>query len=202
MFTPPVFDESRLDILHDAIDRAGLATLVTIGDGLEATHLPLVLDPTEGEYGTLYGHMARANPQATAGQALAIFTGPDAYVTPSWYPSKAQTGKVVPTWNYVAVHATGDLEVFDDPDALLAVVTKLTAKHEADRAQPWAVTDAPPDFIAAHLKNIIGIRLSIARLQGKWKMSQNRSPADRQGVIDGLTEAGENAVVAAMAAEE
>lgn len=118
--------------------------------------------------------------------ALAIFTGPDAYITPSWYAAKAENGKVVPTWNYVTVHAYGDLEVFDDADRLLGLVTKLTERHEGGRAEPWAVTDAPADYIQSHLKGIVGFKLTIARVEGKWKLSQNRSREDRLGVIAGL----------------
>ena len=153
-----------------------------------ATPLPLILDETEGELGTLYGHIARANPQwkTDAGEAMAIFMGPDAYVTPSWYATKQETGKVVPTWNYIAVHAYGPVEFFDEPERLLEAVTRLTRLHEADRPEPWAVTDAPADFIEAQLRGIVGVRLPIIRLDAKRKMSQNRNEADRAGVVRGL----------------
>ncbi len=138
----------------------------------------------------LIGHLARANPQwrdlADGVAALAIFHGPHAYVSPSWYATKQETGKVVPTWNYVAVHAYGRLKVFDDPDRLYEVVGRLTEVHEADRAEPWSVTDAPAGFIRSQLKGIVGLELGVERLEGKWKLSQNRPVADREGVIAGL----------------
>ena len=193
--------------MHEAIRQAGLGTLVTLGpDGMEATHLPMLVDPEPAPFGTLKGHVARANPQWRRAlgdvQALAIFLGPDAYITPAWYETKRQTGKVVPTWNYVAIHAYGPLSFYEDADRLLALVTKLTETHEAGRAQPWAVSDAPKDFIAGMLKAIVGFELPIARLEGKWKMSQNRPPADRTGVVAGLTAeggAGEAAVAEIVA---
>jgi transcriptional regulator len=141
----------------------------------------------------LYGHLARANPQGrepASGAALAIFSGPDAYVTPSWYATKRETGRVVPTWNYVAVHAYGTAEFFDEADRLLAVVTRLTERHEGARPAPWAVGDAPAEFVAGQLRGIVGLRLPIARLVGKRKMSQNRSAADRAGVAAGLSAGG------------
>ena len=206
MYVPSHFKEDRVPVLHDAIRRAGLATLVTLSpDGLGASHVPMLLDSAPTPFGTLYGHIARANPQwrSTAPdlQALAIFLGPDAYITPSWYETKRRTGQVVPTWDYVAVHAHGRVRFFDDTERLLAVVTKLTEAHEAARPKPWAVSDAPEEYIRTHLKNIVGLELPIARLEGKWKMSQNRPAEDRAGVVDGLErEGGEpgNAVAAIM----
>lgn len=191
MYTPAHFREERLPVLHEAIGQTRLCNLVTLGrNGLEASHIPVLLEPEEGPNGTLYGHLARGNPQwklvDKSIQALAIFMGPDAYVSPSWYAEKARNGKVVPTWNYVTVHAYGDLDFFDGKDRLLALVTKLTEKHEGKRAEPWAVSDAPPDYIQAHLNGIVGFKLPIARIEGKWKMSQNRSLDDRQGVVAGL----------------
>ncbi|MCW2248381.1 transcriptional regulator [Azospirillum fermentarium] len=201
MHVPPAFAENRLPVLFDAIRRAGLATLVTMGtEGLEATPLPLLLDEAEGERGTLYGHLSRGNPQwrrfDSRVEALVMVQGPDAYVTPSWYPTKAGTGKVVPTWNYVAVHAYGPLEVFEDAGRLHGVVARLSDRHEAGRADPWGVDDAPADFIAAQLKGIVGIRIPIARIEGKWKASQNRTPADRAGVAAGLAAEGQGAMAA------
>lgn len=190
MYVPPAFREDDLAALHRAIRDARLANLVTAtAEGLVATPLPLFLVPEEGPYGTLYGHLARANPQwklPPKGNAMALFTGSDAYVSPSWYPSKREHGKVVPTWNYVAVHAYGPAEFFDDADRLLEVVTRLTDLHERSRAEPWAVTDAPEAFIRAQLKGIVGLRLPIRHLEGKRKMSQNRGAADRAGVAAGL----------------
>ena len=147
MYVPPAFREDDLAALHATMREVRLANFVTATDeGLVATPLPLLLAPEEGPYGTLYGHLARANPQwrlPPTGDAMALFQGPDAYVTPSWYPSKLEHGKVVPTWNYVAVHAYGPAEFFEDADRLLGVVTRLTDLHERSRAEPWAVTDAP-----------------------------------------------------------
>ena len=169
---------------------ARLSTLVTAtSEGLIATPLPLILDESEGEHGVLYGHLAKANPQwklPAAGEALAIFSGPDAYVTPSWYAAKREHGKVVPTWNYVAVHAYGQAEFFEDEDRLREVVTRLTNLYEHPRAEPWAVTDAPEVFIKSQLKGIVGLRLPVSRIEGKRKMSQNRSAEDRDGVAQGL----------------
>ena len=190
MYTPPAFKEETLSVLHDIIDAASLSTFVTAtADGLLATPLPLLLDRDEGPHGTLYGHVARANPQGTTpaiGAAMATFMGPDAYISPSWYASKREHGKVVPTWNYVAVHAYGAAEFFTDEDRLLDVVTRLTNRHEKARTEPWQVSDAPAAFVKAQLRGIIGIRLPIDRLDGKRKMSQNRSTEDRAGVSAGL----------------
>ncbi len=199
MYTPPLFREDRIDVLHDAIRRTRLATLVTLTqDGLIASHVPMLLDPDPAPYGTLLGHLARPNPQARGalGEALAIFQSPDAYITPSWYATKRATGKVVPTWNYVAIHAYGTPEFFHDRERLREVVTMLTAREEAPRAEPWAVTDAPADFIDGMLNGIVGFALPIARLEGKWKMSQNRPAEDRAGVIEGLEEEGRADVAA------
>jgi len=210
MYVPPAFREDRPKILRAAIRASGLAILVTFGpEGLIASHVPMLLDEPEGpetagRHGVLVGHIARANPQWRASaadvQALAIFPGPDAYVSPSLYATKRESGKVVPTWNYVAVHAYGALAFFDDPHELHALVSRLTASHEAARPAPWAVTDAPASFIASQLKGIVGFRLEIARLEGKWKMSQNRPMADRVGVIEGLRHEGAPEVAAAVAA--
>jgi transcriptional regulator len=191
MYIPTHFREDRVDVLHEAIRSAGPATLVSMTpDGLFASHAPLMLDPDPAPYGTLIGHLARANPHANIAdpsvQTLVIFHGPNGYITPSYYPTKRQHGKVVPTWNYVAIHAYGTLQAFDDPDRLLDVVTRLTVQHETERSQPWAVSDAPADFIQGMLRGIYGIALPIVRLEGKIKMSQNRPEADRDGVITGL----------------
>jgi transcriptional regulator len=190
MYTPPAFrDENRAGLLA-TMHAARLANFVTAtADGPLVTPLPLLIDESEGEHGVIYGHIAKANPQwrvPPVGEGLAIFMGPDAYVTPAWYATKQETGKVVPTWNYVAVHAHGPVEFFDDPDRLLDIVTRLTNLHEDSRAKPWAVNDAPADFIAAQLRGIVGLRMPITRLEGKRKMSQNRNGADRAGVAAGL----------------
>lgn len=194
MYTPPAFREDDAATLRQIMRAARLATLVTATtEGLLATPLPLFLEEGEGEHGVLYGHVARANPQwktPPIGEALVLFAGADAYITPSWYAAKAEHGKVVPTWNYEAVHAYGTAEFFDDPARLLDAVTRLTALYEGPRAEPWAVSDAPEAFVAAQLRGIVGVRLPISRIEGKRKMSQNRSEADRAGVAAGLAESG------------
>ncbi|MCP3416298.1 transcriptional regulator [Bradyrhizobium sp. USDA 4501] len=190
MYIPSPFRDDDLENMRATIRCARLANLITATSGGPlATPLPLLLDESEGEHGTLYGHLAKRNPQwriATIGDAMAIFTGPEAYVTPSWYPSKRQAEHVVPTWNYIAVHAHGPIEFFDDPDRLLEIVTRLTNIHETSRATPWAVSDAPVDFIAAQLREIVGVRIPITRVESKRKMSQNRPMPDRIGVATGL----------------
>ncbi|MET0742371.1 MAG: FMN-binding negative transcriptional regulator, partial [Microvirga sp.] len=186
----PAFREDDRATVLAAIRAARLATFVTAtAEGPLATPLPLFLDEAEGEHGVIYGHLAKANPQwriPPVGEGLAIFTGPDAYVTPAWYETKQETGKVVPTWNYAAVHAHGPIEFFTDARRLLEVVTRLTELHEGSRPAPWAVDDAPADFIASQLRGIVGLRMPITRLEGKHKMSQNRTAADRAGVAAGL----------------
>ena len=194
MYTPPAFrDDDRASLLA-TMRAVRLANFVTAtADGPLVTPLPLLIDEDEGEHGVIYGHLAKANPQwrvPPLGESLAIFMGSDAYVTPAWYATKAETGKVVPTWNYVAVHARGPVEFFHDPDRLLEAVTRLTNLHEGPRAVPWAVSDAPADFISAQLRGIVGLRMPITRLEGKRKMSQNRNEADRAGVVAGLSASG------------
>ena len=190
MYIPPAFREDDPAALRAIMRAARLATLVTATpEGLVATPLPLFLDEADGDHGVLYGHLARANPQwqlPVKGEALALFAGPDAYVTPSWYAAKTEHGKVVPTWNYVAVHAYGPVEFFEDAERLRQVVTRLTDLHEAARAAPWKVADAPEPYIAAQLRGIVGLRMPITRIEGKRKLSQNRSEADRKGVAEGL----------------
>ena len=191
MYIPPLFKLAELGSIHAAIRAARLASLVTAtSEGLIATPLPMILAECEGEYGTLYGHVAKANPQwkmRPAGEAMAVFMGPDAYVTPSWYMTKQENGKVVPTWNYVAVHAYGPVEFFEDADRLLAIVTRLTNLHEGKREEAWKVSDAPADFIASQLRAIVGLRMPITRLDAKSKMSQNRRADDRAAVVAGLS---------------
>ena len=191
MYTPRAFALDDLPEIQQLIQHTRLAQLVTVGEnGLQASHLPLLLNPDEGPNGTLYGHLAKANPQwrelQNGSEALVIFAGADAYISPAFYPAKAEHGKVVPTWNYIAVHAYGTPEVFSDAERLLKVVTALTDRHESGRAQPWRVSDAPADYIDGMLKAIVGFALPIERLVGKRKLSQNRSAADMAGVRDGL----------------
>jgi len=192
MYVPAQFKEDRVPVLHDAIRKYGFGTLVTSSEQeLEASHLPLLLDAEPAPLGTVLGHVARANPQwqrvKPDFQALAIFLGPNTYITPSWYPTKQQNGKVVPTWNYLAIHAYGTISFFDDPGALRAHVGRMTDTHEAPRAAPWAVSDAPADYVDQMLRAIVGFKLRITRLEGKWKMSQNRPEQDVSGVLEGLT---------------
>lgn len=203
MYRPAQFKEDRIEVLHALIRDAPFATLVTLGgEGLIASHIPIELDPEPAPYGTLLGHVARANPQwrdIDAGQdALVIFAGPHAYVSPSWYPSKHEDGRVVPTWNYAVVHAYGPLRTFDDRDRLLALVRALTDRQESRLAEPWSVDDAPEDFVGRMLKGIVGLEIPITRLEGKWKNSQNRSPEDQAGARDGLRATG-HADAAALA---
>ena len=193
MYCPSAFRQDDLATLHQQIQASVLALLSSAGEqGLQASHLPLLLEPHEGEFGTLYGHFARANPHwrdlATGIEALVVFSGADGYVHPGWYPAKAEHGKVVPTWNYIAVHAWGQAEVFDDPERLLRLVSRLSERHEQGRARPWAVSDAPRAYIDAMLRAIVGFALPIRRIEGKWKLSQNRSAGDQAGVRAGLAE--------------
>ena len=191
MYTPSNFAIDDLNELHQHILGARLGVLVTHGvQGLQASHLPLLLNADHGPNGTLYGHFAKANAQwkelQNGAEALVIFAAADAYVSPGFYPAKAEHGKVVPTWNYVAVHAYGMAEVFTDTDRLRDLVSALTDRHEAGRAQPWKVADAPADYIDGMLKAIVGFALPIQRLEGKRKLSQNRNAADIAGVREGL----------------
>jgi len=189
MYVPPAFAEDDAAVLHAAMRAARLTSFVTATAGAVATLLPLFLDAAEGAHGVLYGHLARANQQCKAapvGEAMALFMGPDAYVTLSWYATKRETEKMVPTSNYVAVHACGPVEFFEDANRLLEIVTRLTNLHERPRAEPWAVADAPETFIRSQLRGIVGLRMPITRLEGKRKTSQNRNAADRAGVAAGL----------------
>ena len=187
MYSPSQFEENRLDALHALIEAHPLGTLVThSAAGLDADHIPFeIAAPTpEAPFGTLRAHVARANPlwrQAGAG-VLVVFQGPSAYVSPSLYAEKPVSGKVVPTYNYAVVHAHGVLRAIEDPAWILALLERLTAHHEAARAAPWSVSDAPPAFIDTLLKAIVGIEIPLDRLQGKWKLSQNRPPGDQAAV--------------------
>ena len=190
MYVPKAFAEHDAALLHEAIARYPLATLVTAYDGsLVANHLPMLAAPDRPD--TLLCHVARANALWTTvderAEVLAVFTGPEAYVSPSFYATKREHGRVVPTWNYIAVHVYGTLRVLDGPAALRRIVGLLTAAHEASRAQPWHVEDAPEAFIEQQLGAIVGLELRVARVIGKWKLSQNRSEADRAGVEAALS---------------
>ncbi len=190
MYIPEQFEEARVEILHELIGAHPLATLVAFAEGrLTANHIPMLVEP-EGAFGVLRGHVARANPLwrefSPEVEVLAVFQGPQAYVTPSWYPTKRETGKVVPTWNYAVVHASGPLRVIDDRAWLRRFVEQLTNRHEAPRSAPWKVTDAPADFIDTMTSAIVGIEVPIVQLTGKWKVSQNRPQKDRTGVAAGL----------------
>ena len=193
MYVPAHFEETRVEVLHDLIRHHPLATVVTLDpDGLNANHIPLELDSEPLPLGTLRGHVSRANPmwQSFSNEVgtLAVFQGPDIYITPSWYQTKQETGKVVPTWNYAVVHAYGPLRINEDPIWLRALVERLTRRNEAPRSNPWEVADAPGVYIDGQLRGIVGIEIPIARLLGKWKVSQNRPEADRIGVAKGLQE--------------
>jgi transcriptional regulator len=193
LYQPPHFREDRLDVMHALMRAHPLALLVTAGaGGLMANLVPFLIDAGNGEKGLLRAHLAKANDQLAAlregSEAMVLFQGPNAYVTPSWYASKAENHKVVPTWNYVTVHAWGTPRVIDDTDWLRQQVGELTDTSEHARPQPWSVDDAPEPFISGQLKGIVGLEIPIARIEGKWKVSQNRTPEDRQGVVDGLRE--------------
>ena len=193
MYLPKHFEETRIDVLHALIRAHPLGALVAMTrNGLDANHIPLEVDPDPAPFGTLRGHVARANPFWRDGEteALAIFQGPETYVSPAWYATKQETGKVVPTWNYAVVHAHGRIRFIDDRPWLRAFVEKLTNRHEASRPEPWKVTDAPADYIETQLGAIIGLEMPIARLVGKWKVSQNRPAQDRAGAVEGLAREG------------
>ena len=190
MYLPKHFEQPDRDALTALVRERPLATLVVATpDGPTADLIPLEFDAAAGAHGTLRGHVARANPlwRNAGAQALAIFTGPDAYVSPNWYPSKREHGKVVPTWNYTMVQGRGTLRAVDDAAWLRAFVGQLTQRHEASQPQPWQVSDAPEDFVQQILRAIVGIEIElVSPLTGKWKVSQNRSAADREGIVQGM----------------
>jgi transcriptional regulator len=189
MYTPKHFEETRVDVLHDLIRACPLGALVTVtANGLDANHIPFEVDPDPAPFGTLRGHVARANPawRDPGTQALAIFQGVNTYISPSWYPTKQETGKVVPTWNYAVVHAHGTLRIIDDKNWLRAFVERLTNRYESGRPNRWHVTDAPADYIDGLLETIVGLEVPIARLVGKWKVSQNRPERDRHAAAEQL----------------
>jgi len=192
LYLPAHFEQNDPQTIAAFVEQHPLATLFwNAADGPCAEHLPMLFDrgADDGALGTLRGHVARANPiwrEAGGSAVLAVFRGPQAYITPSWYATKAATGKVVPTWNYAVVHARGKLRVIDDAAWLHRLVTRLTDRHEAPRSPPWHVDDAPADYIDQMLRAIVGIKIELTGVQGKWKLGQNRSAADRDGVARGL----------------
>jgi transcriptional regulator len=203
MYLPKHFEETDRSVLHGLMRAHPLAAWVTTdGDGaFVANHVPFLVDPDRGENGTLIAHVARANPVwRTTARSVIIFQGPHAYVSPSWYPTKQESGKVVPTWNYAVVHAHGTPRAIEDRDWLLRLVSRLTDTHEAGRPARWQVTDAPADYIDQMLRAIVGIEMPIERLEGKWKVSQNRSAADRAGVVKGLEALGDGTMAALVTA--
>jgi transcriptional regulator len=199
MYLPAAFAQTDAAELQALMQAHPLATLVLQGaDGLDAHHLPLLFDPATR---SLRGHVARANPlwqQAAAGlPVLAVFQGPQAYVSPSWYPSKDEHHRVVPTWNYAVVHAHGTLRAIDDAGWLRTLLGHLTAAHEATRPQPWSMADAPADYLDRMLAAVVGIELQVSRLEGKWKLNQNRAMTDRQGVLDATQDPAMRALLSA-----
>jgi transcriptional regulator len=191
MYIPRHNLEKRVSVMHALMVAQPLGTLVTLGaSGLFASHIPLLLEDDGSAFGVLRGHISRANPQwrdfVPTVDALAMFAGQQHYISPNWYPGTKEHGREVPTWNYVVVHASGPLKVIEDQEWLLTNVEKLTNLHEAGSPAPWKVSDAPEDFIRSQLKGIVGLELPIQRLEGKWKVSQNRTEKERKGVIDGL----------------
>lgn len=201
MYLPKAFEEKRLPILQDLIRSHPLGTWVSAGaSALDVHHIPFLLDDEHGECGTLYGHVARANPiwTSTSGALpdVVIFRGPQAYITPSWYPGKHQHGKAVPTWNYAVVTVHGQPEFIHDPAWLHTHLRALSDTHEAVQALPWSIDDAPADYIEKLISTVVGIAIPIQRIEGKWKTSQNRQDADKMGVAAGLLAKGDDEAMA------
>jgi transcriptional regulator len=191
MYLPKQFEETSTDVLHGLLrDRPFAALVVATDNDLSVDHIPLLLDGASGPFGVLRGHVARGNPILKATpldmDAVAIFQGPQHYITPSWYATKKETGKVVPTWNYVVVHAYGRPRFIDDEAWVRGHVQHLTERHEGTRDTPWKVSDAPEEFVAKLVRGIVGLEIPISRLVGKWKLGQNRPEADQRGMVDGL----------------
>jgi transcriptional regulator len=204
MYQPPAFREDRIEVQHALIRKHPLGLLITAGPaGLLANLFPFLIDADGAAKGTLRLHMARANPQwhefDSIEECLVVFQGPQDYVTPSWYATKRETGKVVPTWNYATVHAWGRPRVMNDDGWLRRQIEDLTRSREAQRSAPWAVGDAPEDFVAMQMRAIVGVEIPVSRIEGKWKMSQNRPEADRAGVIAGFREMGGEAIATLVA---
>lgn len=191
MYVPSHFEENRREVLDALIAAQPFGSLVTHGaNGLDANHIPFEFEPARGPFGTLRAHVARANPvwqeAAAAPEALVIFQGPAAYISPTWYPSKHETHRQVPTWNYMVVHAHGRIVVHDDEQYVRGVVARLTRKMEAGEAVPWKIADAPADYVTQMLGAIVGIEIEVTKLVGKWKLSQNKTPADIRGAAETL----------------
>jgi transcriptional regulator len=200
MYVPKHFEESRVDVLHDLILTYPFSTLVTMSSvGINANHIPLHLIQEAGQYGTLQGHVARANPVwsdlVNDVEALVIFQGPNGYITPSWYPTKQEHGKVVPTWNYVTVHAYGKLRVIDDSIWVKNQLESLTTQQESSFDKPWAISDAPVEFTDKMIGAIVGIEILITKLIGKWKVSQNQPASNQAGVVQGLESLGRSEAI-------
>ncbi len=193
MYNPRWFKEDRVDVLQDEVNRVSFGTIISMTkSGILASHVPMLIDRSKGDHGILFGHVARGNAQwrgsSPGGEGLAVFLGPDAYISPRWYKTKEETGKVVPTWNYIAIHVRGPVIFFEDTARIREIVTKLTEHHEAYSKKPWKVSDAPPDYINGELKQIVGFEMQIVKIEGKWKISQNRPEADRDSVMINLLE--------------
>lgn len=207
MYQPPHFVEDRLAVQHALIREHSLGLLITAGPaGLQANHVPFLIEAEDSERGTLRAHLARANPQqhelAAVSECLVVFQGAQHYISPSLYPTKREIGKVVPTWNYITVHAWGYPRVTDDAAWLRRQINDLTRHKEESQTVPWAVSDAPETFVAAQMKGIIGLEIPIARIEGKWKVSQNRPAVDQAGVVAGLRGSGVDAdIMASLVAE-
>ncbi len=201
MYIPPQFEQPNIDVMHELIRKRPLGTLVTLGsNGINANHIPLHLSLTPEPFGVLHGHVARSNPiwsdLDSDSEVLAIFHGPDAYISPSWYATKQEAGKVVPTWNYTVVHAYGSLRIIDDAAWVRTQLEALTNHNEAVFSEPWAVSDAPVDFTEKLIAAVVGIEMTITRLSGKWKVSQNQPPQNQNSVIQGLNASGQAEAIA------
>ncbi len=191
LYNPRWFKEERVDVLQAEVDRISFGTIITSAkSGIMASHVPMLIDKSRGNLGTLFGHVARSNSQwrdsSPGCQGLAVFLGPDAYISPSWYDIKNEAGKVVPTWNYVSIHVSGPVTFFEDTEKIRGIVTSLTEHHEAYSENPWRIIDAPSGYIDEELRSIVGFEMSITKIEGKWKLSQNRSAQDRMNVVAGL----------------
>ena len=194
MYLPPHFEESRLDVLHEAVRANPFGSLVTLTDGgLDANHIPFEIDPAPAPFGTLRAHVARANPvwRDFVSDVLVIFHGPHTYISPSWYPTARETRKAVPTWNYVVVHAHGVMRVVDDPIWIREQLERLMTRFESQRRSALQMSDIPADYVATHIRGVVGLEIRISRLIGKWKVSQNRPAADVPGIVDALRATGD-----------